>query len=89
MSNTAAASLIIPMAMALAPKSPATLAILTALACSFAMAMPVSTPPHAMAFATGRTPAPAMLRAGLIIGLAGALAILAGYNVMIPLVLGP
>jgi sodium-dependent dicarboxylate transporter 2/3/5 len=40
------------------------LAILTALACSFALAMPVSTPPNAIAFATGRIPVGDMVRVG-------------------------
>jgi len=88
MSNTAAASLIIPMAMAISPAEQGELAILTAFACSFAMAMPVSTPPNAIAFASGRIPARALLKTGGLVTLLAILALLAGYQVMIPLILG-
>jgi sodium-dependent dicarboxylate transporter 2/3/5 len=88
MSNTAAANLIIPMAMAVAPQLATELAILVAFACSMAMAMPVSTPPNAIAFATGRIPVRALLRAGGLITLIAMWALLAGYKFMIPLILG-
>jgi solute carrier family 13 (sodium-dependent dicarboxylate transporter), member 2/3/5 len=88
MSNTAAANLVIPMAMAVAPQAATELAILVAFACSIAMAMPVSTPPNAIAFATGRIPVRSLLRAGGLITLIALWALLAGYKVMIPLILG-
>jgi solute carrier family 13 (sodium-dependent dicarboxylate transporter), member 2/3/5 len=88
MSNTAAANLVIPMAMAVAPQVATELAILVAFACSLAMAMPVSTPPNAIAFATGRIPVRSLLRAGGLITLIALWALLAGYKVMIPLILG-
>ncbi len=88
-SNTATANLIVPVAMALSVGGPQTqgeLAILAAFACSFAMAMPMSTPPNAIAFATGRIPVAAMLRVGGLITLSAALMTLLGYKLMIPLV---
>ena len=87
MSNTAAANLIIPMAMALSAAQGGRLAVLTALACSLAMALPVSTPPNAIAFSTGRLPAASLLRVGGIITLIAMIALLLGYQIMIPLVL--
>lgn len=53
MSNTAAASILIPLAIALpAPFNVAT-PIIVALSCAAALFLPVSTPPNAIAFATG------------------------------------
>ncbi|MEX0742320.1 MAG: DASS family sodium-coupled anion symporter, partial [Phycisphaeraceae bacterium] len=87
MSNTAAATLIIPMAIALSPTEAGELAILVAFACSFAMAMPISTPPNAIAFASGRITVNTMLTAGGIITLIALLLLLIGYQVMIPIIL--
>ena len=85
MSHTAATALIVPMAMALAPQEAGPLAILTALASSFAMAMPVSTPPNAMAFASGNIPAVSMIRSGGLIGIVSILVLLGGHRMILPL----
>lgn len=85
MSHTAATALIVPMAMALAPQEAGPLAILTALASSFAMAMPVSTPPNAMAFASGNIPAVSMIRSGALIGVVCILVLLGGHRLILPL----
>lgn len=53
MSNTAAANVLVPLAISAAPGAPLVVAIPVALCASAAMAMPVSTPPNALAFATG------------------------------------
>jgi len=82
MSNTATAALIIPMAMALSPANQGELAILTALACSFAMAMPVSTPPNAVAFATGDVPVGSMIRAGGVISVICIIVLLLGSELI-------
>ncbi|MFA9478627.1 DASS family sodium-coupled anion symporter [Phycisphaerales bacterium AB-hyl4] len=87
MSNTAAANLIIPMALAFPAPENVQLIILTALACSFAMALPISTPPNAMAFATGRLPAATLLRVGGLISAIAIGVLLMGYQVMLPLIL--
>jgi sodium-dependent dicarboxylate transporter 2/3/5 len=86
MSNTAAANLLIPMVMALTTvqSEQVGLAILVALSASFAMAMPVATPPNAMAFATGKIPASSLIRSGGLISLIAMVALLIGYQVMIP-----
>ena len=73
--------------MAMSQAQGAQLAILTALACSFAMALPISTPPNAIAFATGKIDSHDMLRTGGVIGFVSVIVLLLGYQVMIPLVL--
>jgi len=87
MSNTATANLIIPAAMALSAAEQGQLAILTALACSFALAMPVSTPPNAIAFATGRIPVGDMVRIGGLISVVSVVVMLLGYQAILPWVL--
>ncbi|MFW6059327.1 MAG: SLC13 family permease [Phycisphaeraceae bacterium] len=87
MSNTAAAGLIIPMALALSVAQRGQLVVLTALACSFAMVLPISTPPNAIAFASGKLPAKTLLRVGGLITALGIVALLAGYQVVLPLFL--
>jgi solute carrier family 13 (sodium-dependent dicarboxylate transporter), member 2/3/5 len=87
MSNTAAANLIIPMALVLSVGHPAQLVLLTAFACSFAMALPVSTPPNAIAFATGRIPASSMLRVGVLVSIVATIVLLLGYQALLPLVM--
>jgi sodium-dependent dicarboxylate transporter 2/3/5 len=86
MSNTATASILIPMALAISISHREQYAMLAALACSFAMAMPVSTPPNAMAYATGRVPVLSMMRTGAVITVISVIILLAGYRVMLPIV---
>jgi sodium-dependent dicarboxylate transporter 2/3/5 len=87
MSNTATAALLLPIAIAFALPNRGQLVVLTALACSFAMALPVSTPPNALAFATGRLHSTRLLQVGVIVGLVAMGVMLAGYRVMVPLAL--
>jgi sodium-dependent dicarboxylate transporter 2/3/5 len=77
MSNTATANLLLPVIAALGA-STATLAdvggakgliIATTLACSLGMALPISTPPNALAYATGTIHSRDLLRAGLFMNL--------------------
>ncbi len=88
-SNTATVNLIVPLAMAVSTTAAGRiqLVILTALACSMAMAMPVSTPPNAMAFATGKIPVSSLIRAGAVVGIVAMVALLVGYQFMLPLLL--
>ncbi|MES2468446.1 MAG: SLC13 family permease [Verrucomicrobiota bacterium] len=77
-SNTASANVMVPLMMALAqtgnlPVVPVALA--TALACSFGFMLPVSTGPNALAYGTGLVPLTRMMRAGIALDLAGAVAI--------------
>jgi sodium-dependent dicarboxylate transporter 2/3/5 len=73
MSNTAAAALLVPMAMGLSIPGSEQLAMLAAFACSFAMAMPVSTPPNAIVFGTGQISVSEMIRTGGLISISGGL----------------
>ena len=73
-SNSAAANLLAPMAVAIATSTdsgPVATVAYVALACSMAMAMPISTPPNAIAYASGAIRTPDMAKAGLIIGFIG------------------
>jgi solute carrier family 13 (sodium-dependent dicarboxylate transporter), member 2/3/5 len=45
---------------------------IVAIACSLAMALPISTPPNALAYATGEVDTRAMATSGLLIGTVGA-----------------
>jgi sodium-dependent dicarboxylate transporter 2/3/5 len=87
MSNTATAGLLVPMALALSIVDRQELVVLAALACSFAMALPVSTPPNAIAYATGTIKLSSMIRLGGILGIVSTLIMLAGYKIVLPLVL--
>lgn len=74
MSNTAAANLLVPIGVALAMGAASTLdpihvAISIALAASVSMALPVSTPPNAIAYASGVCNTNDFVRAGSLIGL--------------------
>lgn len=74
-SHSAAANLLVPLALSLAiglSLDPVFVAVLVALACSLGMPLPISTPPNAIAYATGEVPQRAMITAGLTIGIAGA-----------------
>ena len=71
MSNTATANLVVPVVIGLSGALVAPLLLIVAHACSVTMALPVSTPPNAMAFSSGQISVRDMLRAGLAISLVG------------------
>lgn len=68
MSNTAAANILVPLAVSMAAGFEATVAIAVAIGASSAMCLPVSTPPNAMVFATGRLRTWDLVRVGLVVG---------------------
>jgi sodium-dependent dicarboxylate transporter 2/3/5 len=69
MSNTAAAALLIPLGASLVPPESAPLVVVSiAISCSAAMALPISTPPNAIAYGTERLGARDFLVPGLIAG---------------------
>jgi sodium-dependent dicarboxylate transporter 2/3/5 len=77
-SNTASANVMVPLFIILAgsaslPQRPVALAV--SLACSFGFMLPVSTGPNAMAYSTGLVPLPRMIRAGIALDIAGAIAV--------------
>jgi len=68
MSNTAAANILVPIGAALAVGFEAQVVVPMALSASAAMCLPISTPPNAVAFASGRVSTGELLRGGLLIG---------------------
>ena len=90
-SHTATAALLVPilavvgesMATALGPVGGvATLLVGVAIASSVGMVLPISTPPNALAYATGLIQQKDMVKVGLIVGL---VSLLLGYGVLIVL----
>lgn len=77
MSNTAAANILIPLVVTMAPGAEATIAIAVALAASCAMCLPVATPSNAMVFATGRLRTSDFVKVGLVMGVIAPLLALA------------
>ena len=72
-SNSAAANLLIPVGLTLALSGavdlePVATGFFIAIGASLAMALPVSTPPNAIAYSTGELSTPVLARVGLIVG---------------------
>lgn len=69
MSNTAAAALLIPLGASVVGPEDAQLVIISiAVGCSCAMCLPISTPPNAIAYSTGRIATKDFIIPGLVIG---------------------
>ena len=69
MSNTAAANIAIPIVISIAAAAgvdPVTPAVAAAFGASISVVLPVSTPPNALVYATGRVPITRMVRYGLL-----------------------
>jgi len=80
-SNTATATMLSPLAIASAQAagvSPVPPTVAVALASSMAFMLPVSTPPNAIVYGSGRVPITAMLRHGMLLDLASALVVPTG-----------
>jgi sodium-dependent dicarboxylate transporter 2/3/5 len=75
MSNTATASILIPLATYLIPEHKEQIAVIIGLSASTALLLPVSTPPNAIAYSTGLIQQKDFLPGGLLIGLLGPLVI--------------
>ena len=89
-SNTATASLLLPVmgALALAMNiHPLVTMIAVALAASYAFMLPVATPPNAIVFASRVVTIPQMARAGLVLNLVGVVLITLFVIVIAPIVL--
>lgn len=69
MSNTAAATILVPIAVVAAVGNEMQVVIPLALGASAAMALPVSTPPNAVVFSTEQVRTPEMVEAGILIGI--------------------
>jgi len=88
-SNTASANMVVPVAIALASASggePLTAAVAATLAASLGFMMPVSTPCNAIVYGTGRVPLRAMMKAGVLLDLAGAAVVTSVVVLLVPLV---
>ncbi len=76
MSNTATATILIPAASLLAVKDPLLLPVIIGLSASCALLFPVSTPPNAVVFASGKIKQSDFQTSGLLAGLAGPVVII-------------
>ena len=74
MSNTAAANLLMPIALGIGLADPTPLAIGIAFSCSVAMALPISTPPNAIAFSSGQIAVKDLIRPGAALTVVGVIA---------------
>lgn len=84
-SNTAAATLVIPVGLGLADVTGTNVVAVTmagALASSFGFMMPISTAPNAMAFGTGQVTMRQMVTTGFVFDLVGAIVVIAGVLVL-------
>ncbi|HSL57285.1 MAG TPA: DASS family sodium-coupled anion symporter [Acidimicrobiales bacterium] len=75
-SNSATANLLIPIGLSLAVSgtidaAPLLIGVVIAVACSLAMALPVSTPPNAIAYSTGMVSTRHLATTGIVVGLVG------------------
>ena len=73
-SNTASASLVVPVVLALAHAAgmdPVKPALAATVACSFGFMLPVSTPPNALVYGTGRVRIGEMVSSGILLDLVG------------------
>ncbi|MCX7823998.1 MAG: DASS family sodium-coupled anion symporter [Verrucomicrobiae bacterium] len=78
-SNVAAANVMVPMMIGVAQVAgvnPVPVTVATCLACSFAFMLPVATPPNAIVYGTGLVPMWRMVRQGVALDIAGAIAVL-------------
>jgi sodium-dependent dicarboxylate transporter 2/3/5 len=71
MSNTATATILIPLGIYLLPDHAKQIAVIVGLAASTALLLPVSTPPNAIAYGTGLIKQKEFLPGGLLVGLLG------------------
>lgn len=87
-SNTASATMIIPVVIAIsqgAGVSPVPPALGACLGASYGFMLPVSTPPNAIVYGSGLVPLPKMMRAGILFDVLGAGIIWAGLRVLCPM----
>jgi len=86
-SNTASASMLVPVVIAIAQSAgvnPVPPALAVCLAASLGFALPVSTPPNAIVYGTGLVPIARMIRCGLLFDILGAALIWLTLRVLCP-----
>lgn len=89
-SNTATASMIVPVAIAISQAAgvdPVQPVIAVCLSASLAFMLPVSTPPNAVVYGSGCVPLLKMVRHGLVLDLFSIVAVVAAVSWLVPLVL--
>ena len=87
-SNTAATSMLVPVLIAIsfsANFSPVPPVLAACMAASLAFVLPVSTPPNAIVYGTGRVPILHMVRAGLVLDVIGGVVIWCLLRILCPL----
>ncbi len=87
MSNTATATILIPIAIILASQNPIILPLVIGFSASAALFLPISTPPNAIAFSTGKIDQKDFRYGGIIAGLIGPVVII-GIILLIEFVIG-
>ena len=73
-SNTASAAVVVPVVLAIAQVAgidPVKPALAATVGCSFGFMLPVSTPPNALVYGTGRVPVGEMIRQGVLLDVIG------------------
>jgi sodium-dependent dicarboxylate transporter 2/3/5 len=89
-SNTATASILLPLLAATAPAlgvPPGPVMLAAAFAASFGFMLPAGTPPNAVVYASGYVPAIRMARCGFVVDLAGAVLVATACHWLVPRVL--
>lgn len=87
-SNTATATLMVPLAAGLAEATgaaPIPAVLGATIGASFGFMMPISTAPNALAYGTGRVTMGQMMKAGIVFDVIGYVAVVAGLRVLCPL----
>lgn len=87
-SNTASASMVIPVMIAIAQSAGVSAlppALGACLGASYGFMLPVSTPPNAIVYGSGLVPITRMVRAGVIFDILGFIIILSGLRILCPL----
>ena len=90
-SNTAVATMAMPVAAALAPvvgQPPLALMLVAALAASTGFALPVATPPNTIVFGSGYVTVRQMAKAGILLDIVSVIVIVAVVSILYPLVFG-
>jgi sodium-dependent dicarboxylate transporter 2/3/5 len=84
-SNTASVGIVVPIAISLAAAAgmdPVVPALAAIFGSSFGFMLPVSTPPNAIVYGSGRIPITRMIRAGFVFDVVGAIIIAVGVTIM-------
>ncbi len=88
-SNTASASIVVPIIIPIAAAAgvdPFTPALAATFAASFGFMLPVSTPQNAIVYGSGVVPITKMVRSGIVFDVLGAILLIIGIPIMVNLV---